>query len=206
MILNDFIEIDSITVQPMRNDETEGLGSGQVLIAELATPLWSVEINTPLTEFDDGREIRAILNDLSRPGATFEIYDPIAQYPRADPDGSILGAATPQLASIDGDAKPAIKGLPVGYKLSRGDYFQMDVSGRRYFFEVSEPAVANGSGVTPNFKVFPAFPISIPVNTAITLKQPKLKCQFVAGENAYGSAESNTWKMSGFRIKMVQKL
>lgn len=206
ILLNDILEISSITVYPQRNDEVEGIGSGQILTAELATPLWSVEIDTPLSLFDVGRQLRAQLNSLTVPGAVFEVYDPIASYPFYDPDGSVLGASVVRIDTVAGDGTITLKGLPNGYKLTPGDFMQIDYAGRRYFYEVSVAATADSGGITTVFPVFPIFPSTIPANTPVTLLQPKIKCQLVPGELEYGTADSANWKMSGFRIKAVQKL
>lgn len=206
MTLNDVFEITSITIEPQRNDEVEGVGSGQILTAELATPLWAVDIETTLTMFDDGRYIRAVLNDLNRPGQKFDVYDPIAQYPRSDPTGSILGASVVRLDTVGTDGTITLKGLPVGYKISPGDFIQIDFGGRRGFFEVSQAATANSSGVTGAFRMFPTISAAAPVNTIVTLIQPKLQCQFVPTELQYGTADSSNWKMSAFRMKAIQKI
>jgi hypothetical protein len=206
MILNDVFEIASITIAPQRNDEVEGIGSGQILTAELATPLWSVDIETALSLFDDGRYIRAILNDLNRPGQKFDVYDPIAQYPRSDPDGSILGASTVQLDTVGTDGTVTLKGLPAGYKILPGDFMEINFAGRRGFFEASQPATASGGGVTGAFRMFPTISAAAPVNTAVNLIRPKIQCQFVPNEITYGSAESASWKMSAFRMQVIQKI
>jgi hypothetical protein len=205
-VLNDELEITSITIQPQRNDAIEGIGSGQILTAELATPLWSVDIITPVSPFDTGRGIRALLNDLNRPGQKFDVYDPVAQYPRADPDGSILGAATPSIDTVGTDGTITIKGLPVGYKLTRGDFMEINYGGRRCFFEASQSATASAGGITGAFRVFPTIPSAVPVNTPVILKQPKIQCQFVPTELGYGTADSANWTMTGFQIKAIQKL
>jgi hypothetical protein len=205
-VLNDVFEITRITIRPQRNDEVEGNGGGQILTAELATPLWAVDIETPLSTFDDGRYIRATLNDLNRPGQVFDIYDPIARFPRADPDGSILGSATVQVDSVGSDGTLTLKGLPTGYKISVGDFMQIDFAGRRGFYEASRPATANGAGITNAFRVFPTIPAATPVNTAVVLKDPKIQCQFDPSGLDYGSADSSNWKMSGFGMRAIQKL
>lgn len=206
MTLNDVFEIASITVQPQRNDEVEGVGSGQILTAELATPLWSVDIETTLSLFDDGRYIRAILNDLNRPGQVFDVYDPVAQYPRSDPTGSILGSSTVRIDTVGSDGTVTLKGLPVGYVLLPGDFIQIDFLGRRGFFEVSQPATANGSGIAGPFRMFPTISTAAPVNTIITLIRPKIQCQFVPSSLSYGTADSASWKMSAFRMQVIQKI
>lgn len=205
-ILNNELEITSVTFSPLRSDNVEGTGSGQILTAELATPLWQAEIITPLSSFDDGRGIRALMNDLNRPGQVFDLYDPIGKYPRKDPNGSILGSSVVRIDTVASNGTITLKGLPSGYQLSRGDYMQITYAGRRYFFETSQAATADSGGVTTVFRVFPKIPTSIPANTVVVLINPMIQCQMDPTGLEYGSEDSSNWTMSGFRIKAVQKL
>lgn len=207
MLLNDILEITAINWRPQRNDEVEGLGSGQILQANLATPLWAADVVTPLTEFRDGRRLRAIINNHMGPGRFFDIYDPIGGYPAADPDGSILGAATVTVSSVL-DGKIALTGLPVGYELSIGDYFTVAYGSplRRGFFEIASDVTANGSGTTPLIDINPFSLSGITAGSAVNLIKPMLKAQFLPGSVQHPEADSSVWKMQGFRFTVVQKL
>lgn len=208
MILNDVLDITRIQWMPKRNDETEGLGSGQILQAGMATPLWTAQVVTPITEFQTGRRIRAILNSLTGPGKTFEIYDPIAKYPASDPTGTVLAASTVLVNNVSA-GQISLKGLPVGFALKYGDYFQVTWGTspvRTALFEMSQDITANGSGVTALFNTFP-FPLQgIAADDPVTLLVPKLKAIFVPGSIDYPTADSDTWKFSGITFQVMQKL
>ena len=208
MILNDILEITSINWKPHRNDEIEGLGSGQILTAELATPLWTAEVVTPLQTFAEGRKLRAILNGLTKPNKDFFLYDPIGGYPALDPTGSIVAAATVTVHSVV-SGQIRLAGLPNGYTLTPGDYFHVEwgtAPVRRGFFEVSVPVTAAVGGTTPLFDVFP-YPMSgVVAGVPVTIVKPAMKAKFIPGSVQYPTVDSGTWKMQGFSFTVMQKL
>lgn len=196
LLLNDFIEIDSLRVAPQRNEEVEGLGSGQIIRAEIAPMLWRVDINTTISEFNTGRRIRAVLNDINRPNSYFRVYDPIAQYAANDPAGTLLTAVT--LGARSG-GNTSFAGQPSGYVFQPGDAFHVIHSGRHYYFEIS-------SSGTSALRTTPIVPASIPNGTACVFIRPQIRVQMVPTELEHGMADSSIWKMTATRIRAIQKL
>lgn len=196
LLLNDFLEIDSVRIRPQRNEEVEGVGTGQIIRAELTDPLWRVEINTPISEFNTGRRIRAVLNDIDRPQSFFRVYDPISRFAANDPTGTLLTSVT--LASRTGN-QVSFAGQPAGFVWTPGDTFHIITGGRHYYFEISQ----SGTGLV---RTTPTVPASIPISTACVFLSPQIRVQMVPGELQLGAAESSTWKMSPFQIRAIQKL
>ena len=194
LLINDYIEIESIKVSPQRNEEIEGIGSGQILRAELTEPLWNVEINIPISEFNTGRRIRALLNDIDRPQSHFRVSDPISQFAANDPTGTLLTSVS--LGSRSGNQVSFI-GQPEGYQFSMGDTFHCEFGGRHYYFEISQ----DGDGLVRTTPTIPAFII---LTTPCVFIRPEIRVQMM--ELQHGVADSASWKMSGFQIKTVQKL
>lgn len=193
LLLNDHLDIDSIRIVLQRNEEVEGIGSGQVIRAEITDPLWRVEINTPINEFNNGRRIRAILNDIDRPQSYFRVTDPIAQFAANDPNGELTGIT---IASRVGN-RVRFDGQPVLYQWVPGDAFHILYGGRHYYFEIAEA----GDGLVRTTPTVPSF---IPPGTPCEFVKPEIRVQMV--DLQMGSAESSTWKMSGFQIRAIQKL
>lgn len=205
-LLNDILDIDSIRIRPKRNEEVEGIGSGQILRAEMATPLWEVDINTTISEFDDGRRIRALLNSIDVPGGYFYLYDPIAQYPINDPDGSIMAGETIQIQTVGTDGSVSFANAPAGFVFSPGDVFGVTYSGRNGYFEIYESVTVAGDGTTDQFFTTPRVPAGVTALTAVTVIRPQIKVQIIPGQFTHGLTESSMWKMGAFTIKAVQKL
>lgn len=194
LLLNDYIEIESIRVFPQRNEEIEGIGSGQILRAELTDPLWRVEINVPVREFDNGRKINAVLNDIDRPQSYFRVINPIARYATNDPTGTLLSSVT--LASRVGD-QVRFDGQPALYEWQPGDAFHILYGGRHYYFEIAQA----GSGLVRTTPTVPAF---IPTGTPCVFINPQIRVQMA--EIQHGTANASSWKMTGIQIKAIQKL
>lgn len=194
LLLNNVLEIDSIKITMQRNEEREGLGSGQLLRAELTDPLWAVEINTPINEFNDGRRIRAILNDIDRPQSYFRVTDPISQFAANDPTGTLLTSVS--LSSRSGN-QVSFSGQPAGYRWVPGDAFHILHAGRHYYFEIAE-------GGTTLVRTTPTIPSFIVSTTPCVFIKPQIRVQMLELEQ--GLADSASWKMTGVQIKAIQKL
>lgn len=194
LLLNEHLEIESLRILPQRNEEVEGIGTGQILRAEMTDPLWRVEINVPLSEFNTGRRIRATLNDIDRPQSYFRISDPISQFAANDPTGTLLGAV--KLGARSAGAT-SFTGQPAGYVFVPGDMFHIINGSRHYYFEISQQG-------TNALRTTPTVPASIPNGATCVFIRPQIRVQML--ELQHGSADSATWKMSGFQIKAIQKL
>lgn len=149
------IGLEEGTFTPSRNDQISGLVSGQPLHAELASPLWRFEGSTGPIPNDDAEAIAALLEVLEHPGRDFYIANPRKKWPRADPDGKIIGGAAYLHTSmawdddlIWNDAMPwggpaptyqpalhtlasnnrqiSVDGLPPAYVISRGDMLHFE--------------------------------------------------------------------------------
>src|SRR5690606_20070392 len=76
-----------------RNDEVAGLGSGETLATELATPLWAADVVCDWDEWDDARRLAAMVRSFDGPMRSFLMTNPVAEYPAGDPGGLILADA-----------------------------------------------------------------------------------------------------------------
>lgn len=208
VLLNDIFEIENIRVKPHRNEEIEGVGSGQILRAALTTPLWQMDITVPASSLgvNTGRRTRALFNQLDRPGGFFYVYDPIAQYPQNDPTGAIHTGETVTISLVGSAGTVSFANAPVNFRYEPGDMFHIEWGGRRGYFEVSESVSSNSSGATGQFEVFPKMPAGVPVGTEVTLIKPQMKAQFVPGEIEYAMANSASWSWSNFSLRAIQKL
>lgn len=151
----DLMKIADAVFTPARNDQVSGLGNGQPLNAEMASPLWKVDITTIAMSNDDAEAIAALVEVLERPGNDFYVYNPRKRWPRADKDGKIIsggmylhtslawndnliwlnampwGGPYPSLegkiASIaSNNHQVSLSDLAPGYVISRGDMFAFE--------------------------------------------------------------------------------
>lgn len=196
LLLNDYVQISSIRIFPQRNEEIEGVGTGQILRSELTEPLWAVDIVAPVSQFANGRKVRAILNDINRPNSHFRIADPISRYAANDPTGTLLTSVT-----IDDRVgnQVSFAGQPSGFVWTPGDSFHVAINGRHYYFEISQ----EGTGLV---RTTPTVPQYIPLGTECVFISPQLRVQMIPSELELGIADSSTWAFGQFRIRGIQKL
>jgi len=185
---------DLLPIQQAELDLPEALDvsqttGGEVLTADLGTSLWSGRIELGVMTHDEVSAIRPLINILRRAGTSFLVSDPTRPWPRLDPNGTVLGAATPTILAIGGSGRElSLTGLPAAYPISRGDLMSFTYgSPTRYaLHEVVGAAVANGAGQTGLIEVNPPIRPGAAAGAAVQLVWPRCKARLVPGENSTG--------------------
>lgn len=183
--LADTLRIMSVRWILQEQQEYSGLGSGEFLVADLGPRLWKADVAFATMADADAAEVQADFETLDGGMSEFYLYDPRKRYPRADPDGSILGASSVQIATLGSNNKSlTVSGLPAGYVLSKGDFFHFDYGTspvRRALHRIVETVTANGAGVSPVFEVRPHFRAGVQTGLAVKLKKPAAKMRLIPG-------------------------
>lgn len=166
-----------------RRRETEWAASGQMLQTETAPDLWEFQGRIAIQPHVNAKPIRAALNSLMGVGQYFEAYDPLAQYPALDPDGSVIGSSLATVASIGSTNRYLIglNSLPANYGLSVGDKMEIITPDGliRQLVEIVEDANANSSGTTANFQVYPRIRLSIASGAYVKLWKPGITVSLI---------------------------
>lgn len=203
----DLLKIRQFRWQPRRNDQVDGQGTGELLLFELASPLWAPEITVDWMSYSEALRIEARLNSLTGL-RSFYLSNPFAPYPAADPGGTLLGASSVSIATVGADnASVSLTGLPAGYALTEGDFFHVDFGAnpvRRGLFQLSEPGVADITGTTPELAVFPHLWTGVTAGLAVSLAYPSAKCILVPG--AITNATFSRSRAEGMTFSCVQRL
>ena len=209
--LEDFA--DGLRVRALGWDLTENVrhtqnGGGEVLVSDLGPRLWRGSVKLAPDTFDGQRAAQALAQSLRTRGRTFFLSPWKSQYPAADPDGSILGAATPSLKSPTGGSDVVtLQGLPVGYDLRAGDYFSFayGASPTRYalhqIFAVSGAADAAGE---LQVQVVPAIRLGAADGAAVTLVKPF--CKAIIRPGSFKASEIGLAGADGFSFEFQQTL
>lgn len=202
----DLLRIASVSWFLRDSQELSGLGNGQILAADLAPRLWEGNVTTGRMTFDEAMDMQALIESLDGALNTFYLYNPLRKYPREDPDGSILGAATPVIASLDANNKAmTVSGLPANYVLSRGDMLAFDYGSpaRRALHRVVETVTASGAGLSPLFEVRPHIRTGAAVADDIILAKPAAKVIMQPGSF---SIENDTLNSCIIKFSVIQRL
>lgn len=207
---NEFAEhllVRTVKWRLRRNDEISGLGSGQTLSAELGPALWTADVVLDWMRHDHADQVQAAIETLDGPFNSFYLCSPRRRFPQADPDGTLLGAATPTIHTLGGDNKSVrLAGVPAGYRLTRGDFLAFDYGApsRRAFHRIVEDATADGAGITPSFEVRPHIRPGATTGLAVTLIKPAAKVFIVPDSFDAGVARRTITE--GMSFQVMQRL
>lgn len=201
----DLLRIRQVKWSLQDNREFSGLGSGQILEADLAPSLWQGDVTLSEAFHFESRKIEALINVVIRSFGSVYLYDPRTRYPFADRTGSILGASTVKISSFTNHTL-ALKGLPANYVITAGDYVSWDYGSpsRRAFHEFSESVTANGSGVTAAVEVSPFIRTGAAVDQILTLIKPAMRCKIKPQSLTIESTANISTSQVAFSV--IQKL
>jgi len=183
---------------------------GEQLTADMGERLWTGRITLgPMTRTEFGRP-DVLISLLRQAGRPFLMYDRRRPNPLADPNGTILGAASVTILALGGDPRElSLAGLPAGYTLSAGDYLSfayttLSVTRQALHRVVETTVVANGSGQTPLFEVHPPIRPGAAAAAAVTLRKPFCKAVMVAGAASEATGRNTLYE--GLSFDWVQSL
>lgn len=153
------LPIGAVSFDPMYRQELSRQAGGTSRAADLGAELWTAQVSCPVVTASELRKIKALRHGFDGAIGTFLAWDARFPGPLLDPNGTILGAATPSLFNVGGALdRTAIQGLPVGYQLRTGDYFSYTVGTtpvHHCLHILQEDGNANGAGQTPQMIVRP---------------------------------------------------
>lgn len=183
--------------------EQSRTAGGEQLTADMGERLWTGRIDlASMVRTEIGRPETLI--QVLKQGRTFNIFDRRRLNPQADPNGTILGAASVTILALGGDPRElSLAGLPAGYTLSAGDYLSfaytsLSITRQALHRVVDTTVVANGSGQTPLFEVIPAIRPGAAAAAAVTLRKPFCRAVMVAGSASPSDGRSTLYEGLGF--------
>lgn len=172
--------------------EISETGSGEILTADVGTALWSGQLDMGTMTHAEAQDVAPLLNLLRRAGSSFLVSDPTRPWPRLDPNGDFLAAATPKIRAVGASMRElSVEGLPAGYPLSRGDLlsFQYGTSPVRHaLHELVGSAIADSAGQTGLIEVNPPLRPGAVVGLSLQLLWPRCQARLVPGSAQTGTS------------------
>lgn len=169
-------------------------GGGEIITSNFGERLWAGRFTGQGHAFISLDEMTARIGLLRKGGASFLIRNPYRRGPAADPEGTILGAATPQITTFNANNRDiTISGLPAGYVLRRGDligWTYLTGPTRYALHRVVTGVTANGSGVATT-EVMPPVRSGYATPQSVTLVNPVCKAVMVPGSYQPPSVQRN---------------
>src|SRR3990167_11166588 len=95
--------ISSVTFMPQWRQEFSRQAGGTPRVADIGPEIWTAKIGVDVMENDDAESTAALINQMRGSLGTFYVWNPRRQYPRMDPDGSIIGSSTVTIYALDAD-------------------------------------------------------------------------------------------------------
>ncbi len=156
--------------------EVSGQGSGRTIAKNLRPPLWRATVMSTPLDADEANQVEALFDALQGTMGTFYAWNPKAPYPASDPEGRVVGTSAVKIKAIEESALLiSLKGLPVGYILTRGDMLAFDFGSspvHRALHRINAASVvADGSGETALFAVWPPLRTGAAADIVVNLKQ-----------------------------------
>lgn len=201
----DLIRMSSVRMRLADNQEISK-GGGKIIVADMAAKFWEFDVTLINLEGAAMRQIHALITALDGAMNDFYLFDPRYEFPVADPDGSLLGSAAVQIATLNGNNKElTLKGLPSGYVLSPGDCLAFDFGSpsMRALHMIAAGGVANGAGVSSSIEVRPHILPGAAVNAAVTLVQASARVKIVPGTFDPGTGRQMMTGGMGFKCWQV---
>ncbi|PKP71847.1 MAG: hypothetical protein CVT82_00305 [Alphaproteobacteria bacterium HGW-Alphaproteobacteria-4] len=204
----DLLPVQRITFDCPEQVQTARTGGGEILAADLGPRLWSGEVTLGRLTRAEAASVLPLLSVLRSAGASFLAYDVTRAAPLADPTGSILGAATPEILElVAGSRELRLGGLPAGYIVSSGDYLGFAYGSgpvRQALHRVVTGAVAAGDGSTGTIEVTPPLRPGASLGAAVTLVKPAIKAVIEPGSTDPGAV--TRWLTEGIAFRFIQTL
>ena len=200
----DRLRIQSVNWKLERYDELSGLGSGEVLAAQLAPPRMVGDVELVPMYHAAAAQVQALIESLDGAINSFYLYAPQRKYPQYDPTGAVLGAAAVTIHTVGGNNKSLrLQGLPSGYVLTLGDYLSFDYGSnpvRRAFHRIVETVTTPGTGISPTFEVRPHLRPGVEGGLSVVLVKPSAKVFIVPGSFNPGTASGVITEGMSFQV------
>ncbi len=188
----DQLPIKAVSSRPGRASTSSEAGDGSVMHHQRGSRLWQGRITLDMDAHAFWASVDASLSILEQPGATFLFRDPRMTGLLADPQKTVLGAASPVISSLPSNAfELGVSGLPAGYALQRGDLlgFTYGENPTRYaYHRVFHGGLADPSGNIPELTVVPKIRPGAALGAAVTLGTPVLKATLKEAD--YGASRA----------------
>lgn len=166
-------------------------GGGETQYADRAPSMWKAEgIRTRAVCYADAEGIMARINSRAGGIKSVLLYNKQLPFPADDPEGLIIGAATPKLGAIADRLHVAFTDFPAGYKMRTGSYFGLIFDASRYYLgQFVEDRTASGAGAIASVEIWPPLPASVSGAPDMIIRKPCAKFRIVPG-SAYPSLVS----------------
>lgn len=203
--LMELLKIDSVTFMPQFRQEFSRQAGGTPRVADLGPEIWTAKLSASRMRNNAAKQAAALFNQMRGSLGTFYVWDIRAPYPQSDRGGVILGSNTVTIYALDTDTKLiSLAGLPVGYRITRGDKLSWDQGSpaHRCLHEFSADVVADGAGRIALTEICPHIRAGASTGLTVSLKRPAAEMMIAAGSYDFPSTGPNSSSISFTAIQV----
>lgn len=180
--LADILKIETVTWTLVHQQQHSSMGSGEVLSSDLGPALYEAEVATIPLPHVATEKARSRLLALDGSIQSFMLYNPAADFPETDPQGTALEGHSLTILSVGTNRKEfAIAGLPAGFHVPWGAYCQIEAGtpSRVALVQFVEGKSASPSGNTSAIECRPHLRPWISAGAVVQLVKPAAKVKLV---------------------------
>jgi hypothetical protein len=201
--LGDLLPVQSVVWELVRQQETSGIGAGEMLVADLAPALWEASVSLRPLLHTAAREMAAKIDVLDGGMHALYLANPLGWWPAKDPGGALYGSSEPVIEDIEDSRKElSFSGLPANYKLTAGDMFSVAHGTRRGLYRLVADITADSSGETGAVEVRPHLRPGVIIGLDVNFKRPAAKVKIVPGSVSQSFHSVNRTRIS-FRVRQT---
>ncbi len=167
------------------NQEISGLGSGAIIVADLAPRYWTAEVTIDQMDHAEAARMQAKFESLDGSLNDFYLHDPRLPYPQSDPKGTVIAAwpGTVTISAVNSNRKQIkLAGLPANYILTEGDMLSFDYGSNpvhRALHRFVSPIQATAGGVTDWIELRPHLSVGAVAGLTVSLAKPAARVKLV---------------------------
>jgi hypothetical protein len=197
------LRVEEVTFRLSHPQDHTRLGDGTVISASLGAALWTGSIRLAQANHPRHAQMEALIGLMDQPGATFLCHDPRQNGPAGDPDGLILGSATPTIHTVAANLRELrLTGLPAGYSLAAGDMlgFQYGANPVRHaLHRIVIGGTASSGGLTPMLELVPPLRSGVAAGLPVSLIRPACKARLLP-DPGYGAGRQALSRGTSFEF------
>lgn len=204
---DDWFDITALTTTKFKLVPQQNVSgtTGDIWASDIGPQYWEADIRFVDMDNDIAGRVQSIIESLDGSLNSFYWYDPRWQFPRSDPDGSLLAASTVKIAALPTNNKlMALKGLPAGFNIRNRDMLCFDFGTspvHRALHRVADGSAADGTGLTGNIEVRPYIRPGAAVNAVVTLIRPTCEMLMIPDSFDEGTAKQMITSGMGFKAR-----
>lgn len=205
--LNDFFRSIGLITTTIHLSDTQSRSQtrgGQSITMNVGNRLWHGNVTVVPAYHGLADQMVAKVERLLSAEASFLVSHSVRKGPQADPNGAKLVGFNPTLSGLStNNVELAITGLPEGYKITQGDFIELEASSapvKQLYRAYSTATAVNGA--IADLEVIPRIEPQIALGSSVKLVNASVAAKIIPGSYSPPTQENSV--TSSFSFEWVQ--